>query len=273
MVLGSITQSLTALVTVLKEHKLIAYSMLILVLATSGVVVNFFAVGNNYQCEFDNSTKETTLYDTELYNECSGIFTQGLYWKFNYTGADCENSAYAYGTEWVDACKEFVQSTQEASFLLDNTIPALNLFNKVSDWFIDAFGGDSSSLDSWYGDLFVNNQCTRLYNCMDEDKAESIGLFDGCEIKKGFLDIDDYPTVKEYQSVTRINLDEIKINEGSLEKASVFKVGCFGVGNDKNPTLKIFGVIPIFEWQFMLLLIVLYYMALFLLWFANVIEL
>lgn len=274
MVLGSITQSLSALVSVLKENKLIAISLLILVLASSGTVVNFFAIGGDYECHFDNSTKTTTLYDTEQYNSCLGTYLQGQFFKFNYTADDCANHPYASNTEWLSACTSFITETQKSTFILDITLPFYNFIGGINNWWEDMFLGNNSNktVNDWYDSLFESNICTRLYNCLEKDTALSMGLYDGCMIKKGFSDVDDFPSMEEFIQFTKINLDEVRKTE-AFEKNNLFQVGCTGLGNEKRPTMKLFGIIPIFDWQFMAITIILYYIGYFLLWFAEQVHL
>jgi len=273
MVLGAISNSIQSIVQVITQHKFLAIILSIFLLATLGVAINGFFVGNDYTCQTNNITQETILYDQEVYSQCLPIYMQGVFYKFNYSKTDCDNSPNAGNSAWKDTCYDFVTEVNKAGFLLESINPFVMFFEDITDNIRSALGGNSSkSFDNMYSDFFESNVCTKLYKCMPSEKAESIGLYRGCSIKKGSSVPDDFPTYEEFESVSRINVDYTENNQ-EFEKATFFKVQCFGLGEAKHPTLSFLGLLPIFDWQFMTILTVLSYWMLFMFWLADKIGL
>jgi len=269
MVLGAISSSIQAVVQVITQHKFLAIILSIFLLAVIGTTINGFFVGNNYTCENNPTTGSIELYDQEIYGDCLPIYMQGKFYKFNYSKTDCANAPQASNDAWKSTCEEFVTEVNKAGFLLESINPFVQFFGDISDGIKDMLGGNTTkTIGDMYNDAFGGNICTKLYKCMPKEKANSIGLYDGCSINKGSSVADDFPTYEEFESISRAYVD-YNSDKDNFEKDNIFKVQCFGFGEKKNPTLSLFGLIPIFDWQFMALVTILSYWSLFLFWLAD----
>ena len=194
---------------------------------------------------------------------------QGKFYKFNYSSSDCDNSPNAVNTAWNETCHEFIKEVNKASFLLDTITPFMLFFEDISDSIKHAVGGnETKTLDDLYNNAFESNICTKLYKCLPKEKAQSIGLYNNCVIARGSYAVDDFPTYEEFQSVARANVDYSEEKQ-DLTTQNVFKVQCFGIGEEKRPTLSLFGLIPIFDWQFMFICTLLAYWSIFMFWLAD----
>ena len=268
MVLSIVTSTIEFIFNLLKEHKLIAVAMSIFILAILGTTVNFFLVGQSYSCDTNNVTGETKLYDVEDYNKCIGTFLQGKFYKFNYSKTDCDNAPSSSNSAWKEACYELVTNVQKTNMYLDVTIPFVSFYQDFSSSLRDLFSGENQTVEQSYNNYFESNICTKLYSCMRTDKAESIGLFDGCKLTKGYSQVDDFPTIEEFESVTKVEISYESMPD-TFEKNNIFRVNCFGFGQEKTPSLSLFGLIPIFDWKFIALITLLSYWCLFMFWLAD----
>jgi len=273
MVLGAIGSSIQAVVQIITQHKFLAIILSIFLLATMGVAINTFFVGNDYTCETNTVTGAITLYNQEIYSKCLPVYMQGKFYKFNYSKTDCDNSINAVNDAWKETCYSFISEVHKASFLLDTITPFMLFFEDITESMRNMAGGnETKSLDDLYNIAFETNICTKLYKCMPKEKAESIGLFKGCIVAKGSSVPDDFPSYEEFESVARIDVDYTEDNQ-EFKKENIFKVQCFGLGDEKRPTLSLLGLLPIFDWQFMALLSLLSYWSLFMFWLADKVKL